>query len=339
MGISIIDLAKHCNLSVSTVSRALNNQYGVSEKARRKVLQAVEELGYVPNEGAKELVRKRSNMIGLILHGDDYEVEPAFLNHLPYINQVLSDAGKDTMIQTVSRKNYQSGEVLQLIKKRNFEGVIIFPGFLKGHPIFDDVLKSTTPVVVLEEDIVAPNCSTVNTDEVLGGELATEHLLLSGHKNIGFVNGPGFIHISNLRYQGYKKALEKYGIPYKQEYVIESNYQGEGGAEASTELLQRNPEITAIFFANDVMAMGAISNLSKRNIAVPQDISIVGYDGHRLSHFYNPPLTTIQIQYETIATTTAHLLLELIDGGNGRYELVAPLLLPRESVKRIEQLG
>ncbi|MBM6619207.1 LacI family DNA-binding transcriptional regulator [Bacillus suaedaesalsae] len=336
MGISIIDLAKHCNLSVSTVSRALNNQYGVSEKARQKVLKAVDELRYVPNEGAKELVRKRSNVIGLILHGDDYEVEPAFLHHLPYINQVLNEAGKDTMIQTISRVNYHSGELQQFIQKRNFEGCIIFPGFLKGHPIFDDVLKIKTPVVVLEEEIEAPHCSSINTDEILGGELATEHLILSGHKHIGFINGLGFIHISNLRFQGYKKALEKHGIPYNQEYVMESNYKGEGGAEASTELLQRNPEITAIFFANDVMAMGAISNLSKRNIAVPQDISIVGYDGHRLSQFYNPPLTTIQIQYKEIGGKAAHALLELIEGRQGKSVSIVPRLLKRESVKRID---
>ncbi|KAA0544632.1 LacI family transcriptional regulator [Bacillus sp. BGMRC 2118] len=335
MGVSIIDLANYCNLSVSTVSRALNNQYGVSERARKKVLQAVDELGYVPNEGAKELVRKRSNVIGLILHGDDYEVEPAFLNHLPYINQVLKEAGKDTMIQTVSRVNYRKGELQQFIQKRNFEGCIIFPGFLKGHPIFEDVSRMTTPVVVLEEDMTAPHCSTVNTDEVLGGYLAVEHLILSGHKHIGFVNGPSFIHISNLRYQGYKHALQRHGILYKEEYVLESNYKGEGGADSAVELLRINPEISAIFFANDVMAMGAISRLTKLKISIPKDISIIGYDGHKLTQFYNPPLTTIQIDYKQIAITASKELLKLIAGGTGGNELIKPKLIDRESVRII----
>lgn len=336
MTISIKDIARKCNLSVSTVSRALNNQYGVSDKAKQKVEKAVSELGYVPHMAAKELVNKKSNLIGFILAEYDYEVRPAFFELLPYLNKVLKDVGKESIISTVSYSKYKSGDLEKIIRTRNYEGCIIFPGFLEDHPILSDAIDLKVPTVLVEQDVVGPTCSSINTDEILGAQAATQYLIDAGHRNIGFVNGVGEATISKQRFKGYKQTLLENNLTFKKEFVIESDYTGEGGALSGWQLLKKNPEITAIFFANDVMAMGAIKTFYERGIHVPEDLSVIGYDDMFVSEFYNPPLTTVKINHEKIAINAGGLLLELLNGEEGRKELVHPELIIRSSATQLE---
>jgi LacI family transcriptional regulator len=335
MNVSIKDIALKCNLSTSTVSRALNAQYGVNQKTRDKVLQAVKELGYVPNLFAKELVNKKSNLVGLlILDSSMGEARPAFFELLPSINKTLSLYGKNTVISAIDPFTLQEGELEKIIKMRNLCGIILFPGL--QHPyVINEIRNTAVPAVILEEDLILKHCSSISTDENLGTELVVKQLFKNGHKEIGFVNGPAEIGICQKRLTGFKNALEKYGISFTQERVIHSDFTGKGGGQSTLELIEKDPSITAIFIANDLMAMGAISILSEKGFNIPNDVSIIGYDGLYMTPYFNPPLSTIKIDNREIGIRTAELLVELINGATGRALVIKPALQEGKTVKKI----
>jgi LacI family transcriptional regulator len=338
MSISIKDIARELQISASTVSRALNGAYGVSEKTRQLVLAKAQEMGYVPNLGAKELVNRRSNLIGIIIPETDFEVRPAFFETFPYITKTLRLYGKDTIILSFPPGSYNQGELQRSCIARNLEGVIVMPGFLEKHPILEEILRIKLPAVVMEENTLGPHCSNIGTDEVLGAYTAVDHLIRLGHRRIGFVNGPmSMVSICKERYAGYRKALEDNGIPYDEQRVINSDFTGTGGAKAARLLLERDPSLTAIFFANDLMAMGAISSLQREGIRVPEELSVMGYDGLFVGEYMNPPLSTIQANDAQIGINAAEMMIELINGQRGKSKRIRPSLINRGSTRKIDR--
>jgi DNA-binding LacI/PurR family transcriptional regulator len=334
MRISIKDIALKCNLSVSTVSRALNGDYGVKSATRTSVMKVAKELGYVPNIAAKELVSQKSKLIGIILNDSDFEARPAFFELLPHINKTLDIFNYRAIIYTVNSHSYLRGELADIINLRNLSGCIVVSVFKENHPIYDDIKSISNPTVVLESSILTRFCSNINTDEVMGGYMATRYLIDNGHKKIGFVNGPKQFEISNERFEGFKKAIEESHLQISDTAIIWSNFTGSGGKDSIHQLIQNNPAITAVFFANDLMAMGAISTMAESGILVPNDISIIGYDGLFVCKYYNPPLASVVIDNLAIGVRAAELLLELINGGSGKTVRVMPHLFEGKSVRK-----
>ncbi|MFD2443264.1 LacI family DNA-binding transcriptional regulator [Bacillus sp. CGMCC 1.16607] len=337
MGVSIKDVAKKSGLSTSTVSRVLNNQYGVSQKTKHLVLKAVEELGYVPNLQARELVNKKSNLVGLIIPETDFEARPAFFEILPYLNQTISLYQKEIIISAVTPipRRYQDNQLETFLKKRNLEGCIILPGFISDHPIYKEARNTHYPIVVVGENSYSNTCSSIKVNDEKGAQIATNFFIENGHREIGFVNGPSHASICIERLTGYKKALSDANIPWNQERIIESDFTGEGGARSAEKLLDSFPSLTAIFFANDIMAIGAISALSKRGVNIPETISIIGYDGIFLTKYTNPPLTTIELESSLMGTKIGELLIRMTNGGVGKRKYLTPKLTIRSTVKNI----
>jgi LacI family transcriptional regulator len=337
MNVSIKDVAKKCGLSVSTVSRALNNQYGVSKKAIQLVQQAAKELGYVQDLNAKDLVSKKSNLVGLIIPESDFEARPVFFDILPYISQTLALYQKEMIISPVTTVpgEYVGQTLEMIIRKRKLEGCIILPGFSRSHPLYKEAKKLQYPIVTVGENILSPTCSNFNMDEQKGAQLAVEHLIANGHKRIGFINGPSHASICHERFAGYKQAMQDAGLSWEEDWIIESDFTGDGGAKSIDYLLQFSPSLTACFFANDLMAIGAISKLSSNGIRIPDDFSIIGYDGLFLTKYTTPPLSTVTINTTKFGIRIAELLLQLINGGVGKAERLAPYLITRESVRKL----
>lgn len=319
-------------MSVSTVSRALNGDYGVKPKTRALVLDAAKELGYVPNLAAKELVNQKSKLVGILIADSDYEARPAFFELLPYINKALALHHYRTIICTVSEIGYAKGELSDILISRNLNGCIVMSAFPSHHPIYDDIKRMDHPAVVLEQSVLGPNCSNLNTDEVMGAYMATRYLIERGHRRIAFVNGPESFEISRERLKGFLQAADEAGLPPDARPVLWSDYTGSGGQEAAYRLLRLHPETTAVFYANDLMAMGAISSLAEAGVQVPEQLSVIGYDGLYVGKYYNPPLASVVIDNPAIGTKAAELLLELIHGGSGRTVRVKPHLFQGKSV-------
>ncbi|KQL54935.1 MULTISPECIES: LacI family DNA-binding transcriptional regulator [Heyndrickxia] len=332
---SIKDIARKTNLSTSTVSRALNSQYGVSKQTRIKVMEAAKELGYVPNLLAKELVHNKSNLVGLLIKDSTMgEARPAFFEMLPYINKTLALYGKNTIISAIDPLSMEDNELETIIKTRNLSGLIIFPG-LQYKSILSQIKKSTLPIVIIEEDLMLKHCSCIGTDEYHGTELAVKKLFQLGHKEIGFINGPDNIGICQKRLIGFKNALEKYGLQFKEERVIYSDFSGIGGGESALSLIKADSSISAIFFANDLMAMGGVSTLTEQGFNIPKDISIIGYDGLYMTPYYNPSLATIKINNQELGIKTVEVLIELINGGKGKSLSIKPTFQDGKSIKSL----
>ncbi|MCR8658709.1 LacI family transcriptional regulator [Paenibacillus sp. T3-5-0-4] len=335
MKISLKDVALHCNLSISTVSRALNGDYGVKNKTRVQVLEAANALGYVPNLAAKELVRQKSELIGILLEDSDFEARPAFFELLPYINKTLASYNYRAIIYTIRSHNYSRGELNDILNFRNLSGCILLSVFRADHPIYEDLKEMNHPAVVLESSTLTRFCSNINTDENMGAYMATRYLIDCGHRRIGFVNGPECFEISRERLEGFRRATEEAHLTVEDTPVFWSDYTGNGGNESAHQLLHLNPTITAIFFANDLMAMGAISSLAEKGVLVPEHLSVIGYDGLFVGKYYNPPLASIVIDNPAIGIKAAEMLLELINGGSGKTIRLTPSLFKGNSVKPI----
>lgn len=322
-------------MSVSTVSRALNGDYGVKPKTRTAVLDAAKELGYVPNLAAKELVSQKSKLVGIFISDSDYEARPAFFELLPYINRTLALHDYRAIICTLRDSGYVQGELSDTIALRNLSGCILLTTFHSSHPVYNEIRQTVQPTVVFDNSILTPSCSNIHTDEVAGAYMATRYLLDCGHSKIAFVNGSDQVEISMERLEGFRRATEEAKLPNDHTPVLFSDFTGAGGQDSMRQLLRVHPDVKAVFFANDLMAMGAISYLAEEGIRVPDQYSIIGYDGLFVGKYYNPPLATIIIDNPTTGTRAAELLLELINGGSGTTVRVMPQLFQGKSVRTL----
>lgn len=328
---SIVDIAHELNLSVSTVSRALNCKYGVNAKTRNRVLEAAKRLGYVPNLTAKDLVNKKSNLVSILMPVTHLETPPPLIGWFPTIGQTLQSHNLDVIVQFVDPHCYHRGDLQQLCRLRNTEGLIIMQAFGPSHPIYEDILSAAIPTVVIAEDVVGPRCSSIGTDEMTGGYLAVQHLAEYGHRQIGFITGTETASYSQGRVAGYVKAHEALNLTLCRDYIVYTDLTGKSAGIQAARLLSEHHSLTALMFANDVMALSAMSALAATGRVVPGDISIVGYDAMTIGEYTRPMLTSVR-HNTGLGTRTAELLFDLIEGGEGQRERMLPTLVTRESV-------
>ncbi|RED56818.1 LacI family DNA-binding transcriptional regulator [Cohnella lupini] len=327
-------VAKTLNLSVSTVSRALNGVYGVNPATRQRVQETAKAMGYVPHLGAKQLVGKGSNMIGVFIPQFEFEASSGFVDMFSPLQMELQRYGKDALFFSVPFLNYPSNRLTECMSSRSLEGCIVFPAFSESHPIMREALDLQVPCVNFE-DVVGHHCSSVISDDREGGRMAGAKLLSEGHRVIGYLNGPAHLRICKERYAGFCEALRDSGIEHKPSLVAPGDFSGSSGSRSAIELVNSNPDMTALFCANDLMAMGAIMALTKHGISVPGQLSIVGYDGDIFTAYTSPPLTTVRHSREATSSRAVQLLIELLEGNAGRREAISPELVERQSIARL----
>ncbi|MDF2935218.1 MAG: LacI family transcriptional regulator [Paenibacillaceae bacterium] len=328
MRVTIKDIARELDVGVSTVSRALNHSYGVHPDTIALVERKAAELGYVPNLGAKQLVGKKSGLIGIFMPEFEMEATPEHHEFFSPICKALRGLGKDAVIFPVSHAWYKQGSLTEWVQQRSLEGGIFMPPFWKSHPLMKEALKLRLPSVNLS-DALGPQCSLVRSDDHEGGRLAGSLLMEKGHRNIGYIDGEAHLSVCQERLAGFREALAG-GVRL---VVSQGDFSGTGGAAAVLQLLRDCPEITAVCCANDLMAMGAITALEKEGHRVPEDISVMGYDGAFFTAYMNPPLTTICHNSARIGARAVELLANLLNGGPSQGERVPPELVERESVR------
>jgi LacI family transcriptional regulator len=324
-------VAKALNLSASTVSRALNGVYGVNPSTRLLVQETAKVMGYVPHLGAKQLVGKRSNMIGVFIPQFEFEASSGFIGMFSPLQQELQSHGKDALFFSIPFLGYPSLRLTECIGSRSLEGCIIFPAFSESHPMMQEALQLQVPCVNFE-DVVGPRCSSIISNDREGGRMAGRRLLEDGHRMIGFLNGPSHIRNCKERYAGFCEALSEFGIEHETSLLVVGDFSGTSGASAAMDLLANKPDMTALICANDLMAMGAIMEYNRRGISVPEQVSIVGYDGDTFSAYTSPPLTTLRHVREEIGPRAVRMLMELLEGKPGRKDSVSPQLMERQSI-------
>lgn len=324
-------VAKVLNLSASTVSRALNGVYGVNEATRKLVQETARAMGYVPHLGAKQLVGKSSNMIGVFIPQFEFEASSGYVDMFSPLQLALQSHGKDALFFSIPFLQYPKDRLTECIGSRSLEGCLIFPAFSRSHPIMQEALGLNLPCVNFE-NVVGPRCSSVVSDDREGGRMVGRKLAEKGHRVIGFLSGPPQIRICKDRYEGFCEGLSEAGIAHDPSLVAIGDFSGSSGADLAIRLRNAHPGMTALFCANDLMAMGAMMAFAKSGISVPDQVSIVGYDGDHFTPYTSPPMTTIKHSREEVSSIAVKLLMELLEGNPGRGTSVPPQLIMRQSL-------
>ena len=325
-GMTIKDIAESCGVSVSTVSRVLNDHPDVSPKVRQKVLEAARRAHYVPNNSARDLVKARSEGIGLIVRGVG---NPFFTQIIHSIERAIDAAGYSLALHQISTNEDEILAGATLARSKKLKGLIFLGG--KGDYQSSDIAILDVPFVcctytVRFTQLPRESYSSVAIDDKMEGYRATKLLLEKGHRKIGVImNSKHDRSIGELRYMGYCEALEEAGIPVDETLLEEVGSFGLAATyEATCRLLERRSDLTAIFAYSDSMALAAIKALSDHGRRVPEDCSVIAIDGIEMTAYSIPTLTTMAQPQSELGITAVRTLVDMIEGRASNRHILLP---------------
>ncbi|MFC6177631.1 LacI family DNA-binding transcriptional regulator [Companilactobacillus huachuanensis] len=342
--ITIKDIARMAGVSVSTVSRVINNKPNVTPLKKSKVQQAIKESGFQPSMLARGMISNKTNTLGIIVPDITNAYFTALISQIELITRGLNyslllfntmTAGKQRSNDSVSTEI----EVFHTIQEKKVDGVIILGGEIdkiKPDQLYIKALNQLNeqiPVVIVGQPNSAVTCKFVPRYQEMSGEIITQHLLASGYQNIGFLGGEPDVEITDERLQGYKKMMSTYSnldskLIYLNDYYVQDGYDG------MSELIKKNLKIDALVTINDQVALGAIRALNDNDLRCPQDIAIGSCDAFPNSAYFTPRLTTIDHHNITLAKIAVKYLIQLIEPkGHDSFQSDSPLpeLIIRES--------
>ncbi|RDZ10007.1 LacI family transcriptional regulator [Priestia megaterium] len=324
---TIYDVAKEAGVSISTVSKVLNNTGSIAEKTRKKVRDTMHELNYQPSVVAS--VKKRIQTIGLLIPNI---ANPFMAEIARGIENHVKKFGFSLMICSTDNDLKNEIEYISILKQKYIDGIIIATG-LKEDKAIKELLKAEIPVALLSRDVSSLAVDAVLVDDFLGGYEATEYLISLGHKRIAIITEDIKFPTIRARFEGYKKALEEAGLQYDESLVSLNNTSLDEGKQATSELLHLPVPPTAIFASTEFLAIGAIQGARELKIKVPQDLSIIGFDDTVLSTICDPPLTTIAQPIREMSKKVVELLIEEIENAKETKQriVLSPKLVVRAS--------
>jgi len=332
MPITLKDVSKLAGVSPATASLVLNNQKGVSEKTRQKVLEAAQKLGYRPNILAQSLIKGRTSTVLLCAFIKEQNKLSSFYGEL--INSLLAAiSSQGYYLQIVVKGEFFNGypldkraALLDIARNRLFEGLIILSHWPIHYSEVSDLVKENFPFVVVNQRVDGEGVSYVDIDHYGGAKEAVSYLIREGHRHIAHIRGPIEHLHAQERYRAYVDTLLEHGISLKKEYIVEGNFRRLSGRLAMEKLLELKPTPTAVYVANDKMAIGALQVAKERGFSIPQDLTIVGFDGIEAVKYTDPPLPTVEQPLGELGKVAANLLIENIKGGD-RKKIILPCRL------------
>jgi LacI family transcriptional regulator len=333
---TIKDLAEKSGYSVATVSRVLNNHPNVSDKAREEINRLVKESGFQINTNAQQL-KQHANSILVVVKGTFNEM---FSEMIETIQALIDKTHYPLHVDYMDEDNNEVLRAIQLCREKKPLGILFLGG--NSQNFLNDFDKIDIPCVLVSNDasgLPFSNLSSVCTDDRQAARCAMDSLIALGHKKFVVVGGDRKVSdTSRLRYEGCLQSLRNHGIEYDEEL----DYQGvrfsyQDGYNATQQLIASGRKFTALFAIADVMAIGAIRALHNNGLRVPKDVSVMGFDGLRLSSFLVPELSTVIQSAQKMAQRSVEILIDRIEhGGHACHEAVPYALHQRESTRRID---
>jgi len=307
---TIIDVAKLAGVSKTTVSRYLNgNDIGhMSDETRKRIIAAIKELDFNPSDIARSLKRKSTNVIGIVIND---MTNPFFLNMIQGIETELKGTGYNFLICNSDMDIKLEIGCLKMLEQKQIDGIIVIGLNMSVSHIKE--LNIKIPIVLLERDAGDSNLDSVRIDNRSGSYEAVKHLIDRGHKKIAHISGPRLSTIAIERHDAYIECLTDYEIDLNPQYIVKGNYKMESGYESMKLLMELQDKPTAVFCANDNMALGALRYLIEKNISVPGEIALVGYDDIPVAQMVTPALTTVRQPVMELSMTATRLLLKRIN--------------------------
>ncbi|GHV12502.1 HTH-type transcriptional regulator DegA [Spirochaetia bacterium] len=338
---TLYHVAEKAGVSKTLVSRVLNNQSGVSPASRRKILDAMDAIHYVPNALARSLVLQKTNMLGVVL---DSLCETYYFDLIRGVEAAVDQAGYEVLFSSGREGLNRKEKTISFFSQGRVDGVIIYGSNLRDIEMIERLSKRTFPFVIVENEANIPNINTVVLDNVLGGEMAVNHLVSLGCRNIWHFTGDMKRTISQSRKNGYLKGMQKNGLSVKPNMIIESHFDMEYGYTQMKQLLRGLPPSPpgenrglpdGIFFSADVTAVGAMEALMEAGIDIPGQIKIVGFDNdtYCMARHAAPGLTTLSQPLAEMGAAAVFLLLSSIKNPEEKKQtkVFIPKLLVRES--------
>ena len=315
---TIKDLSAQTGYSVGTVSRVLNNQPNVSEKARKTILEAARATGFQLNTNAKQLKQQHSNSILVLVKGTSNQLFSALVEEL---QQRMSDAAHPLTVDYLDEDRNEVRRALQLCLEKKPRGILFLGGNRQN--FLADFDKIGVPCVLVTDDASGMpfrNLSSVSSDDRAASRMAIDALIARGHQRFAIIGGDRDVSdTTKLRYQG---CMDAFRFSYQ------------GGYSAACNLLDRGRHFTALFAMSDVMAIGAIRALHDRGLKVPEDVSVMGFDGLQIGDFMKPRLSTVCQDPQELARRSVEILLENIESAQPpRYETVSVRIQLRDSIQ------
>lgn len=341
--ITIKEIAKICGVGVSTVSRAINDHPDINPETKKKIMDAIAQYRYIPNNSARNLKRSESNTIAVLAKGIS---NPLFGKMIQLLEKDILGKQYLFVLQQVDEEENEVETAIRLEKEKRLKGIIFLGG--TSHPREDLLRQLSVPFVICTVNAQlsgeADGFGVVAIDDEAESFRMADYLCSMGHKRIAILTAlERDSGIGRLRLSGYQKALAKHGIPYDESLVVsmqpgQSTYTMENGYEQTRALLEKGVQFTALYAIADTIAIGACKAIFDAGLKVPDDVSVAGFDGLDLAAYYHPSLTTMEQPLEKMAAEASRVLFELINKKQGReYRIFRANLREGQSVRRIQE--
>jgi DNA-binding LacI/PurR family transcriptional regulator len=326
---TIDDVARQAGVSTATVSRVINEHPRVAAATRRRVRQAMEALGYEPNNLARNLRARSLRVFGLIVP----DILASFFTAIARgVEDVAYAHGFSVMLSNSDGDPFKEAEYLRTLRTERVAGIVLGPTE-KAHAQARAVLRAGIPLVTIDRRIAELDLDAVTTDSDAGIMAAVEHLHGHGHRAIGFIGGPLDVSTGRRREEAFFAALRRLGLATSSEWVARADFREEGGQQAALEMLTAKNRPSALFIANEMMTLGALRAVRELGLSMPADLAVIGFDDTPWARLLDPPLTVVAQPAYDLGRLAAEALLRRLDEPDRHVStvLLAPQFLVRAS--------
>lgn len=330
MKLTIKDIANLSGVSKSTVSRAINKKKYVSKKSRKKVLNIINETGYIPNNIARSLVTNKTYAIGLIIPDI---TNPFYSETAKIIEDTLRKLGYSLIICNTDNRSDLQNDYINILKQRKIDG-IIFGSVRINDTNVTNLSLQELPYITYHRKLANENSNYIVSDDITGIKIAVRYLVDLGHKNIAYISGPTSFSTGINRLKGFIEARNIFNLNNGNDLIQKGGYSEYQSWQITKEIINLTPRPSAIIAANDLMAISALDCILHHGLSVPKDISLIGYDNINLASHARIQLTTISIDKKNMAKKTANLLIKEIINKKNSSKLIQIKLKPRLIVRK-----
>lgn len=310
--VTIKDVARHANVSITTVSRVLNEtEHAVSPETKERVLKSIQELGFYPNAMARGLHLNKTRTIGLIIQDISNPYYPSIVRG---VEDAAQELGYTVVLANVYRSRERTTKYLNVLREKRVDGIIFTGGGVVKDAVEEKFFERTHITTVVIGKSCNAKLPSVQINNVQASREACEHLIKLGHRKIVTITGPCDSTTAIDRLEGYQQALKVHGIDPQEGWIYQGNFEFESGYRAAESFLSMGNGFTALFAHNDMMAIGAMKALREKGLRIPEDIAVIGFDNIPLTSYITPALSTVAVPVYELGRTSMKILSDLLSG-------------------------
>ena len=311
--ITIKEVARLAGVSTSTVSKVINNYRDIGPETKERVLRVIEETHFLPNRSARRLVQKKSKTVGFILGGientDTHDIRPVQL--MKGALEYIQNTGYEIVFLPATCQMQLQTSYDQICHENNLAGVVV-SGLQTDDPYYREASESELPCVSIDFALKGARHASVLLNDQQAAHCAMDYLIAQNHREIGLINGKKNSVVGLERYYGYCQSLTDHDIAVNPNYIVFANFQQDTAYVKAKRLLKEEPQITALFCASDVMALGVYHAAAELGRRIPDDLSIVAFDDMPIAPYVHPPLTTLRQYFDAVGSKAVELLLSIL---------------------------